>query len=312
MDTLSSDSSSTPPIPIRKREGYISDLYIAMNAAADTVGDKETMAVAVAFEANVAHSAKDTRSYSLAVRDRLYELKKICEERCLAEAEAEMSSGEEEFDTLQEAMEELDRVLDFDRTLKQGVADFEMWGRPDLGRGTFLALRKGSEGRARILSIAEGLPSKKFFRELEEINNKSKYDDGYSEEEIQAKVLSRQIVVVSTWKTMVRNHEPIKAALGKRAGRIAEDLRKQKKKMKEAAKGGGNILSEEEDDDRDEGLDEGDDEGLDDGLGKRKRGRGAPRNASRRSDLGPLDLENLGNTCFLSAAVQCPRHVLGR
>ena len=155
------------------------------------------------------------------------------------------------------------------------------------------------------------MPSKTFFHELEKINKNSKYDDGYSEEEIQAKVLSRQVVVVSTWRTMVSNNEPIKAALGKRAERIAEDLSKQKKKMEEAAKGGGNVLSEEEDDYREEGLDEGDDEGLDDGLGKRKRGRGrglgrgAPRNAARRSDLGPLGVESLGNTCFLSAVVQC-------
>jgi hypothetical protein len=145
MDTLSSDSSSTPPIPIRKREGYISDLYIAMSAAADTVGDTDTMAVAVAFEANVAHSAKDTRSYSLAVCEKLYELKKICEGRCLAEAEDElvMADEEEAFGSLQEVMEELDRVLDYDRTLEQGVADFEMWGKPAHGRGTFLALPKG-------------------------------------------------------------------------------------------------------------------------------------------------------------------------
>ena len=58
---------------------------------------------------------------------------------------------------------------------------------------------------------------------------------------------------------MVSNNEPIKAALGKRAERIAEDLRKQKKKIK-AAKECGNLLSEEEDDDDDEGLDEGLDE----------------------------------------------------
>jgi hypothetical protein len=211
------------------------------------------MAVAEAFEGNAALSAKDTKSYSLTVCDKIHELTKICEARCWAEAEAEMSDEEEEFDSLQEVMEELDRVLDYDRTLEQGVADFEKWGRPEHGRVTFLALRKGSEGRARILSIAERLPSKKFFRELEDVNSNPEYDDGYSEEEIQAKVLSRQKTAVATWQKMVQNHKPIKSALGKRAQSIAKALllRKpatsdspvKKKKMK-AAKEYVTLLSE--------------------------------------------------------------------
>jgi hypothetical protein len=193
-----------------------------MNAAAGTPGDEATREAARSFEQKAAADAESARAYTRVIRKQISELNEIAKIKWMAEAEAEMDDAEEEFDSLREVMEELDSMLNFDCTLQQGVADFESSGKELHGRETFRSLSKGSEGRARILRKAAQLTNRRFLRELQGIDRNPKYDGGYSEEQRQAKVLSREKVVVALWNDMVRTNQPIEPALGKRARSIAE------------------------------------------------------------------------------------------